>query len=422
MGILILTPELEAQVPEHLRLQGGRMGCPFHGSTNGRSLVVFPDGRFYCHKCLRHGVTQENHERWKAENPLKKTRPTLISKPIPKQKDTRKENPILGEPLATSYQEWQAGLESARAYLAQRHISIELAEAYGLGFKPLGVPFFLNKDGFGVGKDERVVVPHTTPDGSVVSLYARATNPQEELKHLHLQGNKGIFNAQAFDLTGEPLYVCEGAFDALSLLAVGFKRAIAVFGLSGFRWDWLRPDEREIVLALDYDSQAAAKESGRKAINDFLTQATFHNVVVLRVTQDELGGCKDINEALVAGVMALRPGSPAPVSLPDYLDIPLDPPEKWLDKGQWSRYRELVRIYAPRQAQSGYSEAELFSLPTGASRYDDGVLWGAAYFSHTELEFLADRVVMRGGESEQATYRAYLKVSGWVSWRTIKGD
>jgi hypothetical protein len=417
MDILVLTPELVAQVPEHLRLQGGRMGCPFHGSTNGRSLVVFPDGGFYCHKCLRHGVTQENHERWKAENPLKKTRPALISKPIPKQKDTRKENPILGEPLATSYQEWQAGLESARAYLAQRHISIELAEAYGLGLKPLGVPFFSNKDGFGVGKDERVVVPHTTPDGSVVSLYARATDPQEELKHLHLQGNKGIFNAQAFDLTGEPLYVCEGAFDALSLLAVGFKRAIAVFGLSGFRWDWLRPDEREIVLALDYDSQAAAKESGRKAINDFLTQATFHNVVVLRVTQDELGGCKDINEALVAGVLALRPGSPAPVSLPDYLDIPLDPPEKWLDKGQWSRYRDLVRIYAPMQAQSGYSEAQLFSLPTGASRYDFGLLWAAAYFKHTELEFLPDRVVMRGGESEQSVYRAYLKVSGWVSWR-----
>jgi len=82
----------------------------------------------------------------------------------------------------------------------------------------------------------------------------------------------------------------------------------------------------------------------------------------------------------------------------------------------------LVRIYAPRQAQSGYSEAELFSLPTGASKYDDGVLWGAAYFSHTELEFLADRVVMRGGASQQATYRGNLKVSGWVSWRTIKGD
>ena len=417
MGILILTPELEAQVPEHLRLLGGRMGCPFHGSTKSRSLVVFPDGGFYCHKCQVSGVTQENHERWKSENPLKKTRPALITKPLPKQKDTAKETPALGEPLATSYQNWQLGLESARSYLAQRHISIELASAYGLGLKPAKVPFFLTKDGFGVGRDERVVVPHTTPDGDVVSLYARATNPQMEIKHLHLQGNKGIFNAQAFNLTGEPLYVCEGAFDALSLLAVGFRRAIAVFGLTGFRWDWLRPDEREIVLALDYDTQAAAKESGRKAINDFLTQATFHNVVVLRVTQDELGGRKDINEALVAGVLALRPGSAAPVILPDYLSIPIDPPEKWLDKGQWSRYRDLVRIYAPRQAQSGYSEAQLYSLPTTPHSTDYGVLWGASYFRHTELDFLSDRVVMRGGESEQATYREYLTVSGWVSWR-----
>jgi hypothetical protein len=46
MGILILTPELEAQVPEHLRLQGGRMGCPFHGSTKGAASLFSQMGGF----------------------------------------------------------------------------------------------------------------------------------------------------------------------------------------------------------------------------------------------------------------------------------------------------------------------------------------------------------------------------------------
>jgi len=423
MAVLILTPELEAQVPDHLRLIGGRMGCPFHGSTRSRSLVIFPDGGFHCHKCGVGGFTQENYDRWKAENPLDplgKARPLPVAKPLPKQKDTRKENKPLGESLAGHYERWQTRLESASNYLDQRHIPMELAKAYGAGFKPNGETFFYSeKSNAPIGKDERLIIPHTNLDGEVVSLYGRSINPDADpkYKHLHLRGNKGIFNAQAFKLTGEPLYVCEGAFDALSLLAVGFKRAIAVFGLSGFRWDWLRPDDRKIVLALDYDTGEVAKASGQKAINEFLTQATFHNVVVLRVTRGELGGYKDINEALVAGALGLRPDAPQTTKLPDYLDIPRNPPEKWLDEKQWSAYRELVRLYAPRQAESGYSEAQLYSLPKTSHSTDYGILWSAAYFNHTELEFLPDRVILGNGQFSHSMERSLMRVSGWVSWR-----
>jgi len=418
MAVLILTPELEAQVPDHLRLMGGRMGCPFHGSTKSRSLVIFDDGGFYCHKCQVSGVIQANHEQWMADNPTKKTRPTIKPISLPKQKNTRKDNPPLDDAKAKAYEMWQARLSfGADLYLRDRKIPMHLAKAYGLGYKPPKEPFFVIDGNRAVGSDERIVVPHTNPDGEVVSLYSRATSSSSEIKHLHLRGNKGIFNAPAFNLTGEPLYVCEGAFDALSLLAVGFKRAIAVFGLSGFRWDWLQPNERQIVLALDYDTGEVAKASGQKAIKDFLTQATFHNVEVLRVTRDELGGCKDINEALVVGALGLRPEATQTTKLPDYLDIPLDPPEKWLDKRQWSAYRDLVRIYAPRQAQSGYSEAQLYSLPTTSHTTDYGILWCASYFNHTELEFLPDKVVLSNGRDSHTMDKSLMRVSGWVSWR-----
>jgi hypothetical protein len=417
MGILILTPELEAQVPDHLRLLNGRMGCPFHGSKNSRSLKIFDDGGFYCHKCGEHGVTQESHERWLSANPLKKIRPSIKPPSLPKQKDTKKDNQPIGEAQVNAYETWRANLDKGgEKYLSTRRIPLDLAKTNGLGFKPAGEPFFLISDNRGIGNDERIVVPHTIPDGTVVSLYSRATSSETDLKHIHLRGNKGIFNAPAFNLTGEPLYVCEGAFDALSLLALGFKRVIAVFGLSGFRWDWVQAHEREIVLALDYDTKESAKESGRKAINDFLTQATYHNVVVSRVTAQEMGHKKDINEAWVAGVLDLHPASPPPTLLPDYLQLPPDPPAKWLDKQVWLKYRDLVRIYAPLQKESGYSKEQLFSLPSTASSFDAGILWGASGFGHTELEFLPDKVVMRGGISEHSTSRAYLRVSGWVSW------
>ena len=49
------------------------------------------------------------------------------------------------------------------------------------------------------------------------------------------------------------LWVCEGAFDALALLAAGISRVVAIFGVQGWRWDWVR-EVRELVFALDADT------------------------------------------------------------------------------------------------------------------------------------------------------------------------
>ena len=47
--------------------------------------------------------------------------------------------------------------------------------------------------------------------------------------------------------------VCEGAFGALALLAAGMPRVVAIFGVQGWRWDWVR-EVRELVFALDADA------------------------------------------------------------------------------------------------------------------------------------------------------------------------
>ena len=55
--------------------------------------------------------------------------------------------------------------------------------------------------------------------------------------------------------------MCEGAFDALALLAAGIARVVGIFGVQGWRWDWVR-EVRELVFALDAD--AAGQQQWRQ--------------------------------------------------------------------------------------------------------------------------------------------------------------
>jgi DNA primase len=102
-----------------------------------------------------------------------------------------------------------------------------------------------------------VVFPHTTPDGRLVNLYRRAVSTAAQIpkakRHDHLPGAKGYFNAAALQACAGPLWVCEGAFDALALLAAGVPRVVAIFGVQGWRCDWVR-EVRELVFALDADA------------------------------------------------------------------------------------------------------------------------------------------------------------------------
>jgi DNA primase len=90
-----------------------------------------------------------------------------------------------------------------------------------------------------------------------MNLYGRAVGTTEQVpkpkRHDHLLDAKGYFNASALEGGAGPLWVCEGAFDALALLAAGISRVVAISGVQGWRWDWAR-EVRELVFALDADA------------------------------------------------------------------------------------------------------------------------------------------------------------------------
>jgi DNA primase len=91
--------------------------------------------------------------------------------------------------------------------------------------------------------------------------------------------------------------VCEGAFDALALLAAGVPRVVAIFGVQGWRWDWVRE-----VRALDADA------AGQQQWRQLARQAALRGKQVGVLAPETYRGYKDVNEAWMAGALTIGDG------------------------------------------------------------------------------------------------------------------
>src|SRR5262249_51957485 len=252
--------------------------CPFHGSDRQRSLrVQVHSGRFVCFACGAWGYLDTARAQWRAEQqrqaayrrpPARQPRGPYHRQPLspllrPSASAARTHSaappaPRVSAPvpsdLAQQLVAFQGALPGSHgaAYLQQRGIPLALAQQHGVGYAAPGHWPHAARD----WRSGRVVFPHTTPDGRVVNLYGSAVGTAAQVpkaqRHDHLPGAKGYFNAAALQEDAGPLWVCEGAFDALALLAAGVARVVAIFGVQGWRWEWAR-EVRELVFALDAD-------------------------------------------------------------------------------------------------------------------------------------------------------------------------
>lgn len=279
--------ELEAYQPRKSRPRD-RYYCPAHGGDNQPSIIVDPNhqqSRWKCMNCSAWGYLDPD-KTWKPEPKPKSylDRPQK-RKPAPIPPATRPEPPAQVDRLP----DLQAALPDSRAarYLAARGISLETAQRHGLGYSANGSPLKPWKWG-------RVVIPHTDPQGAVISLYGRAIDgitekqaPKDQ-KHMHLQGKKGIFNAPA--LLQPTVFICEGAFDALALLEAGYP-ACAIYGLHGLPWEWV--EAQELIFCLDSD------QAGSKAFFELAETADDLGKTVYRLPLPD--GCKDASQAWAEG-------------------------------------------------------------------------------------------------------------------------
>jgi len=275
--------------------------------------VQLASGRFVCFACGAWGYLEDARERWRDERqhqaalrrpPAPPRRPPqalpAVSRPLASRSPARA-LPNLAQHLAA----FQAALPGSRgaAYLRQRGIPLALAQQLGVGSAAPGTWPHPARDWRG----GRVVCPHTTPEGRLVNLYGRAVGTAEQVpkakRHDHLPGEKGYFNAPALQAGTGPLWVCEGAFDALALLAAGVPRVVAIFGVQGWRWEWAR-EVREFVLALDADA------AGQQQWRQLARQAALRGKQVAGLPAAAYGGHKDASAAWIAGALTIG-GGPA---------------------------------------------------------------------------------------------------------------
>ena len=291
--------DLEALAPiSPASTNGGRrrrMGCPFHGSDHQRSLeVILETGHFSCHNCGEWGYLKDSpgNTAWKPSGPGRRPpnvnkanwgaflkKPSLqeartASKPTPAVPQAPVIYPL--EPAAQS-RKMNLHMEAARrhledpealAYLKARHIPLELAREYGLGYFPPG-----KWEGRkAAARWGRIAFSLENPAGELVGLYSRAVDadyPREkapkETRH-DVWGKRDLFHPDA--LEGPSLFLTEGPFDALAMLGNGWPAA-ALVGTNKLPWEALG-NVRELYLCLDLDvtgeGQKAARKLAREAV------------------------------------------------------------------------------------------------------------------------------------------------------------
>ena len=242
-----------------------RFFCPLHNSDHQRSFKLnMYTGHFKCYSCGRWGYIDDINK-----FPNKPSRKYL------KIKLQQQQNKIPKIDVVMSYLEIYKALSDADddhiaiRYLKWRGIDRKTALYYGLGYAPWGKWPQYNSEGklCRQWKRGRIVFPHTDPQTNVINLYGRAVGAHDVPKHArhdHLNLPKGVFNCQG--LEENQVIICEGAFDALTLLQAGFN-AIAIFGIRGFNTDWVKSNE--IIFAFDQDE---AGNEGWKLLADQLIE------------------------------------------------------------------------------------------------------------------------------------------------------
>lgn len=313
--------------------RGIRAFCPYHGSDRQRSLSLdLTTGRFHCFACGAWGYTEEARATWKEQQSGSNDqrsgirKHSLPAKPIMKKTNLLPRTPhpsslnlTVSRETSSSFTSSAPALEPARPdlpallqayqqalpgslgeeYLRRRSIPPNLACRYGVGYAAPGRWAHPARD----WKWGRLVFPHTDTTRRVLNFYGRAVGSNDKvpkaIRHDHLPGSKGYFNASALHQGCGPLYITEGVFDALSLIAAGCERTIAVFGVHGWRWDWLPRDVTHLVLALDADT------AGQTAWRTLARNAGLRGKKVQYLNSVSYSSHKDVNEAWVAGQLDL---------------------------------------------------------------------------------------------------------------------
>lgn len=201
--------------------------------------------------------------------------------------------PVKKEARETDYTDYYRTCQSRTErfdYLTSRGISVAVQERFGIGYDPA---LYFSRD---AGKLPAVVIPI-----SASSYIARAT---VETAHnaRHTKRGSGFFNLQAIKSAARPVWITEGAIDALSVIeaggeAVGLNSAENADNfIRRLRQTGDRPAVGFVIAMDEDDSGRAAAEKLAKGLQEL-------KIACCRA--EATGAGKDANERLMRDRVAL---------------------------------------------------------------------------------------------------------------------
>lgn len=181
----------------------------------------------------------------------------------------------------------------AIAYLKGRGISLETAQAYGVGYDPAWRSPTAQENRKNPPASKRIIIPMDAAHYMARAIEPPRNDAEKRYQKMN-EGEAALFNdACLYDTTERPVFVVEGAIDALSILEVGgLALALNSTSNTGILIAALeaKPTKKTLVLSLDRD------KAGRSAEKDLREGLKRTNTPF--VSADICNGCKDANEAL----------------------------------------------------------------------------------------------------------------------------
>ena len=321
-----LKDEIKSRYADYLRpaKKRGTYICPLCGNGSGRDgdgLTLWKGAKNpYTFKCFKCGVSGDVIYFYQQEHgcdfnsavaalceqfgiAVEKGRAERQNQPIEDRENSRL--PLEEKPhdFTEYYRVCQQILQkddNAMAYLQGRGISYETARKYGIGFDPIADPATapgLIESGQRKHPCPRLIIPFDKSH-----YMGRSILPDSEKKYQKINSRNAEddstppFNIQAlYNPTGRPVFITEGAFDALSIIEAG-GLAIAI-NSAGNRLkiiDALKKRKTSITLILCLDTDEAGKR-GSEAL-----ERELDDIRVPYVVADICGKYKDANEALIS--------------------------------------------------------------------------------------------------------------------------
>ncbi|MDY7230504.1 DNA primase [Hyalangium rubrum] len=269
--------------------------CPFHQEKTP-SFYVVPEKRFYfCHGCRASGDAVSFVQRYLGKTFVDAVKDLAreVGVDIEAAQDPgARERQQLKEvtDLAAEHFKallWQDEGRAARAYLANRGVSEETAQAFGLGWTPSGWSVLADKltragmvdwgvkaglvqrrpnaEGYYDFFRSRLMVPIRAPEGRPIGFGGRLVGAEEGPKYLNSKESQlynksetlyGMDQARDEVRKRKAAVLVEGYFDCIGLHQVGVRHAVALCSTAltpGHLQLLRRAEARDLILLLDGD-------------------------------------------------------------------------------------------------------------------------------------------------------------------------